>query len=532
MTYDSKDRQPPSGHAARSVERERRPTGAPAAGRESNATESGGISRHRFSIAVIGFFVALTAVRLAILAFGVLELSGDEAHYWEWSRRLDWCYYSKPPGVACLIRAGTFLFGNTELGVRFFAPVLSLLSSLVLYHLGRRLYDRRVGLVAAVLFQIMPMISAFGLGITPDTPLIFFWLLSLYFLHRAWSQGAPSDWLLLAVAVGLGLLSKYAVAFLYLPGALLLLTTPQGRQRLRTPWPYLSTVLSLLFFLPVIVWNSRHDWVMFRHDLGHAKSTAGWSLSPGDFLGFVGGQLGAVTPIVCVLMLYLLIRRRREDPFCFWLTIPILAIFVFKSLGGKVQPNWPLVGWLAGLVPLADFLVHHYRPLRIGHKRLVTAGLIIPAVGTLLLHVPFLTLRLPWPQGKNPLKRLIGWRQLGAEVAAAARDMDQPFFILADYYMTASELAFYTDGHPRVYCVNLGRRMNQYDIWSGLDDLKGRQALYVTEDAMPPDLANAFKHLEPRSIPVHDPSGRPVKTFSLYRCRGFKGWTARTPTHY
>ena len=35
-----------------------------------------------------------------------LDLSPDEAHYWDWSRHLDWSYYSKGPLVAYLIRAG------------------------------------------------------------------------------------------------------------------------------------------------------------------------------------------------------------------------------------------------------------------------------------------------------------------------------------------------------------------------------------------------------------------------------------------
>jgi 4-amino-4-deoxy-L-arabinose transferase-like glycosyltransferase len=494
---------------------------------------------------VVGFLAVLTAVRLAILASGVVELSGDEAHYWEWSRRLDWCYYSKPPGVAVLIRAGTFLFGDTELGVRFLAPVLSLLSSVVIYLLGARVYGRRVGLVAAVLLQIIPAVSFYGLGMTPDTPLIFFWLLSLYFLHRAWSGGAASDWLLLAVALGLGLLSKYAIAFMYIPAALLLATTRQGRLRLRTPWPYLSLVLSLLFFLPVIVWNSRHGWVMFRHDLGHTKLAQGWGLSPGTFLEFAGGQLGVITPIVAVLILYLLIQRRREDPFCFWLTIPLLIGFLLKSFQGKVQANWPMVAWLAGLVPLADFLVHHYRPLNIRQKQLVSAGLIIPAVATLFLHVPFLTMNVPWPGKSHPLKKLLGWRQLGAEVTRIARSMDQPCFILADYYMTASELAFYTEGRPTVYCVNLGRRMNQYDIWQGfgapnakvcvgepLDKLVGQNAVYVTEGDMHPGLVRAFDRAKPQPITIRTKSGRPLKTFVAYRCYNFKGWTPKSPTNY
>lgn len=483
-------------------------------------------------LAAIGFLFALTAVRYAILASGAVELSGDEAHYWEWSRRLDWCYYSKPPGVACVIRLGAALFGDTELGVRFMAPVLSLLSSVVMYGLGRRLYDRRVGLVAAVLLQVVPMISAFGIGMTPDTLLIFFWLLSLLLLHRAWSTGAKADWLLLAVALGLGLLSKYAIAFFYIPAALLLLTTERGRARLRTPWPYVSLVLSLAFFAPVILWNSRHDWVMFRHDLGHAGATRGWGLSPSAFLNFAGGQLGAITPIICVLMLYLLIRRRREDPFCFWLSIPILAGFLLKSLQDKVQANWPLSGWLPGLIVLADFLVHRHRTLTVNRRRLVGAGLVIPAAGTLFLHVPFLITSLPWPGHANPLAKLLGWRQLGTEVTRIDERADRPCFILSNHYMTASELAFYVKGHPTTYCINLGRRMNQYDLWPGFEGFVGRDAIYVTNHAIAPDLASAFGAVESYPQTIRDKSGRIIKTMAVYYCRGFKGWTSGPPTHY
>src|SRR5215218_3143086 len=41
-----------------------------------------------------------------------LDLSPDEAHYWHWSRHLDWSYYSKGPLVAWLIRGSCELFGS------------------------------------------------------------------------------------------------------------------------------------------------------------------------------------------------------------------------------------------------------------------------------------------------------------------------------------------------------------------------------------------------------------------------------------
>src|SRR5213082_3473029 len=51
-------------------------------------------------------------LRLAYLASNCpLDLAPDEAHYWDWSRHLDWSYYSKGPLVAYLIRAGCELAG-------------------------------------------------------------------------------------------------------------------------------------------------------------------------------------------------------------------------------------------------------------------------------------------------------------------------------------------------------------------------------------------------------------------------------------
>jgi hypothetical protein len=56
-----------------------------------------------------GVLVVATTIRLWYLQHGYLELSPDEAHYWEWSRRLDWSYYSKGPFVAYLIALSTAL---------------------------------------------------------------------------------------------------------------------------------------------------------------------------------------------------------------------------------------------------------------------------------------------------------------------------------------------------------------------------------------------------------------------------------------
>src|SRR5262245_53653374 len=62
----------------------------------------------------LALLLILTAAGLRLLYLvseGSLDLAPDEAHYWDWSRRLDWSYYSKGPLVAYLIRAGCWLAG-------------------------------------------------------------------------------------------------------------------------------------------------------------------------------------------------------------------------------------------------------------------------------------------------------------------------------------------------------------------------------------------------------------------------------------
>src|SRR5262245_37141701 len=57
--------------------------------------------------------VAVTALRLLYLfVLCPYDLAPDEGHYWDWSRNLDWSYYSKGPLIAWIIRASCALFGD------------------------------------------------------------------------------------------------------------------------------------------------------------------------------------------------------------------------------------------------------------------------------------------------------------------------------------------------------------------------------------------------------------------------------------
>src|SRR5262249_52999020 len=64
------------------------------------------------------------------------NLSGDEAHYWDWSRQLGLSYYSKGPLVAYIIRASCALLGKDDMpAVRLPAVLLATGTAVLTYWL-------------------------------------------------------------------------------------------------------------------------------------------------------------------------------------------------------------------------------------------------------------------------------------------------------------------------------------------------------------------------------------------------------------
>lgn len=92
------------------------------------------------------FLSALTVLRL--LFIGQVELSPDEAYYFQWAQHLDLSYFSKGPGIAVAIWLSTHVFGDNAFGIRVLSPMLALASSVLMFFFTRRLYQgkrRRFG---------------------------------------------------------------------------------------------------------------------------------------------------------------------------------------------------------------------------------------------------------------------------------------------------------------------------------------------------------------------------------------------------
>ncbi|MBI1913007.1 MAG: glycosyltransferase family 39 protein [Deltaproteobacteria bacterium] len=504
----------------------------------------------RYRNYTIALLAALAVFRVLYIILGPLDVSPDEAHYWEWSRRLDLSYYSKGPGVAYVIAFFTSIFGANELGIRIGAVVFSTAGSWMIYLVAKELFkSEKIGFYSALLPNITPIFSIGTILMTTDVMLIFFWVSAIYCVKRAIDTGKGGWWYSGGVLVGLGFLSKYTIVLLYPFLALFFLISKENRHWLTRKEPYITGLISLVFATPVIFWNIAHGQVTIKHTMGQAHvGSGGFSLGP--FFEFLGSQAGLLTPLIFIGAVYGVWRclilgfkeKRSELLLVFFSSAPLFLFFLFKSLHGKVQANWAIASFATAFpASVWAFSVLYNRKGATGRKVLKGLAVFTIAFGVIISALAY----FPWalePLGVKrimkgpPYNRVTGWQQLGDKVSSVKEEMEKlgKTFVASDTYQITSELALYTKGNPIAYNFDTGsRRMNQYDLWSGYQGLIGYNALYVKGGIadIEPAISEAFDRCDREVAPIYW-DGKPLKEFSLFRCYNFKGMERHEKNKY
>lgn len=286
---------------------------------------------------VINIFKLLTA--------RYFPLIGDEAYYWLWSQHLDWSYVDHPPMIAYVNFLLTSVFGNNELAIRLGAIGIVLLISVIIYLIGRELYDERSALISVIIFNLLPTFFGGGMFLVPQTVLFLFWSLSFYLLVRIVRSGKSYLWYWLGLTAGLGLLSDYVTALFFIGVLLFLLFDPEQRRWLTRKEPYLAALIALAVFSPVVIWNLKLGFT----PLFYWGGKMGLGPRIGDnLLNFFGLQLLLYTPTIFCLALFLIFRERGYllKIFSAVVFLPFLLISPIVNVGG----HWTSTAYLPATV--------------------------------------------------------------------------------------------------------------------------------------------------------------------------------------
>jgi len=444
---------------------------------------------------LLGLLGILAALRIATLFVSELDLGGDETQYWFWSLEPAFGYFSKPPMIAWLIGLTTSVCGDAEACVRLGSPLLHLGTSFLVFLLAKDLFDGRTAFWSAITFATLPAVSFSSLLISTDVPLLFFWALAAFALHRAlvskselWALGA-------GIAIGFGLLAKYAMMYFFISIPIILILIPQFRWFAVSRHVVWLVVAALLLVLPNILWNAAHDFPTIAHTASNAN--LGGELFRFDkLLDFVGSQFGVFGPILFGGLLVGLFtfrgfpdyaQTRGQQFYLLALVLPVLIVAVFIAFLSRANANWAAPAYVSATILVVYWLSQTPR------FWLVKASLALHLFVQGAMMVGASNLDVADASGfSNAVKRVRGWEELGAFVSQETSE--QSFSaIMSDDREIMGELLYYTrsgvlpivmwdfDLHPR----------NHYEMFNKVSPDQHSSVLFIGITENPPHLLSA-----------------------------------------
>ena len=219
--------------------------------RSSQGLRSGGV-------ALVSTWAAAILI-VHILSGARYGFHRDELATLDDARNLAWGYVAYPPVTPFFGWVSLHLFGTSLTGFRFFAACAAsggiVLTGLMARELGGGCATMLLAAFAATPFalacgSLMQYVAFDYLG----------WLSAAYFFVLLCKSGDPRWWLPLGAVIGIGMLTKYSMLFCVAGIVVGVVATPLRRHVL-SKWLWLGAALSIIIFLPNIIWQVHHGFV-------------------------------------------------------------------------------------------------------------------------------------------------------------------------------------------------------------------------------------------------------------------------------
>jgi hypothetical protein len=334
------------------------------------------------------------------------------------ARHLAWGYVAYPPLTPFIARIALTLFGTSLTALRFFA---ALAQCIVLFVAALMARDLGGGRWAQLTAAVATLVAPVSLGASSLFQYVSFdflwWVLIAWFAIRLVTTDDPRWWLAVGAAIGLGVLTKYTIAFCVAGVAAAVVFTPL-RRHLRSRWLWLGAALSIVIAAPNLLWQVQHGFISleFLHHIHERDVRMGRT---GHF--FLDQLTSAANPLTIPLWLAGLVmvwRERRLRAIGWLAAVPFALFAAAHGRGYYAAPLYPML-LAAGAVALERALP------RWGRIAIATAAAAGIAISLAVLPIGPIGSPL-WKfanRVNGDLREEVGWPELVAEVARIHRGL-------------------------------------------------------------------------------------------------------------
>ena len=364
-------------------------------------------------------YIALATVILHQIFGNLYGIHRDELATLEDARHLAWGYPAYPPVTPFFGRLSLELFGTSIRGFRLFANVAQAITVVLAGLMARQLGGRRgaqlVAAAAALPFclgggQLMMYVAFDCLA----------WVSAAYFIVRLLKSGDPRWWIAIGASIGFGMQSKWTMGFFVLAIVAGVLFT-DARRFLRSQWLWIGVALSILIWLPNLLWQAQHHFISLDF-LSHIHARDIRQGRTQDFLPAQFQLMGFATPLALAgLYYYFFARDGKRFRMLGWMYVVTLLLFVLaKGRSYYMGPAYPML-YAAGTVWGEGWLATLQRGRAMTIRAVVWAGLAIGVICTIAFWMPTAPVNSRWWAISNSVqgdfREEVGWPELVREVA-------------------------------------------------------------------------------------------------------------------
>ena len=267
--------------------------------------------------------------------------------------------------------------------------------------LGRRMFDAATGLVAGLVFAVLPVTSHYAQDARPFAMATLAAVLAAVMLYRALDHEGADRWGGYALALLLTGLFHLVTAAVVIPFMVLVLVTRRSRLG---AWASVTAVCVAPMSAFVL---------LRRGETGQASSTVlGWS-SLEHFPQQLLGSLHGVQAMAVLALLGVLLAGRRAWPLVTWIVVPPLLLFALRNTSNLFDPSyfvftvpaWALLG-AAGLCGLVRLLPGRASGLAV---RQLILGVLVTAALVAAVLPDLKAVRAPLVTGQPDFQAAAQW---------------------------------------------------------------------------------------------------------------------------
>ena len=374
----------------------------------------------------MGILILLALIKLIIhiLTNGQYGFHRDELGFLDDARYLAWGYVSYPPFTVFIARLALILFGPSLTGLRFFAALGQSIAMVFAGLMARELGgSRRAQLVAAFATAIAGISLSSSSLFNYDGFDYLWWVLMGYLIVRLLRSQDPRYWLGIGAVIGIGMMTKYTIAF-YVVGLIVGIFLTKSWRYLISPWLWAGVGLSILIFLPNLIWQIQNNFI-YLHFLTYIHAR---DIQIGRTQGFLIGQFYvAANPVtiplwVAGLYFFFFTASGHRYRLIGWMAASAFLLFLFLQgrdyYTGPIYPSLIAGGAVYGEQWLASLSLERARRVSVNTwTALAIGGLIVSA-----LVLPLAPVNSIWWQVARKVdiepREEIGWPDLVKTVAA------------------------------------------------------------------------------------------------------------------